>query len=54
MIYNLSDALAKNYYDQAMKALQEVEARLNARISALEAELTSLSIQAGRRYYMRD
>jgi len=54
MIYNLSDALAKNYYDQAMKALQEVEARLNARISALEAELMSLSIQAGRRYYMRD
>jgi len=54
MIYNLSDALAKKYYEQAMKALQEVEARLNARISILEAKLMSLSIQAGRRYYMRD
>ena len=49
MIYNLSDALAKNYYEQAMRALREVEARLNARISMLEAKLMSLSVRVGRR-----
>jgi len=49
MVYNLSDALAKRYYELAMKALQEVEARLNARISALEVRVSAVRIQVGRK-----
>jgi len=39
MIFNLSNALAKEYYELAMEAIQELEARLNARISSLEKAL---------------
>jgi tetratricopeptide (TPR) repeat protein len=49
MVYNLSDALAKQYYELAMKALQEVEARLNARISSLELRVSAIRVQVGRR-----
>ena len=54
MIYNLSDALAKNYYERAIKELREVEARLSTRISMLEARLMSQGLRVGRRYYMRE
>lgn len=49
MVYNLSDALAKRYYELVMKALQEVEARLNARISSLEVRVSAIRVQVGRR-----
>jgi hypothetical protein len=49
MVYNLSDALAKQYYELAMKALQEVEARLNAKIRSLELRVSAIRVQVGKR-----
>lgn len=42
MVYNLSDALARKYYDMAVAMIREVEARLEARIRSLESKLVRI------------
>jgi len=42
MVYNLSDALARKYYDMAIAMIREVEARLEARIRSLESKIIRL------------
>ncbi|MEM0000608.1 MAG: hypothetical protein QXJ84_01740 [Desulfurococcaceae archaeon] len=42
VIYNLSDKIARHYYQEAMKALRELEQRLLAIISQLQAQINML------------
>ncbi|MEM4623218.1 MAG: hypothetical protein QW816_04095 [Desulfurococcaceae archaeon] len=42
IIYNLSDKIAKYYYQEAMKALKELEQRLLAIMSQLQAQINTL------------
>lgn len=50
MVYNLSDALARRYYDMAVALINEVRARLEARLMALESRIIRVEtrIPAGR------
>lgn len=41
-IYKLSDKISRHYYEEAIKALRQVEERLTLRIHALEARIASL------------